>query len=166
MTKLRAPLSFALAVTRIAGVIGWAVAARVANRSERTIRLWSESDNKTTPTLEQAVKLDAAYRFAGGDGAPLLECYTLMLEIRMAGASACQAALVNDIATLTRETADAVATSLQVIQPGATPTAIYRAIAEAEDAAGAGSRLLARLKSFLPGNGAVFVKSGENHEKA
>ena len=42
MTKERAPLTFAQAVTRVAGLLGWEEAARVVERSERTLRLWSE----------------------------------------------------------------------------------------------------------------------------
>ncbi|MFT3967383.1 MAG: hypothetical protein QM690_16025 [Sphingobium sp.] len=160
MTKVRAPLSFGLAITRIAGLIGWKEAARLARRSPRTIRHWSDSEKKGTPTLEQAIALDAAYIAAGGEGAPILSAYAMQIDAALAMALACRTALVHDIAAATRETADAIAHSIQAAQPGSTPQAVYRAIAETEEGVGALHRVLARLKSFLPGNGAGMERAG------
>lgn len=162
MTKVRAPLSFSQAVTRVAGMIGWDEAARVTRRAMRTVRHWSESDRHGTPTLDQAFALDRAYLAAGGHGAPILECYARRLDVVLAQSVACKIALADDIALTARETADAISCSIHVTQPGASPTAIHRAIAETEEANGACTRLLGRLKSFLPGNGAGQDVSGDN----
>ncbi|HEX7856015.1 MAG TPA: hypothetical protein VF503_20220 [Sphingobium sp.] len=161
MTKPRAPLTFGLAITTIAGVIGWPEACRITKRANRTLRLWSETDKKGSPTLQQALALDAAYIAAGGERAPILESYALQIEVLLADSIACRLELAGDIAEASREAGEAIAFSIAVAQPGASPGAIHRAIAETEEAAGRFARLLARLKSFLPGNGAVQGLSGE-----
>lgn len=160
MTKVRAPLSFSQAITRVAGLIGWDEAARITRRAKRTVRYWSESDRHGTPTLDQAFALDRAYMAAGGDGAPILECYSRQLDVALTDALACKIALADDIATTARESADAISCSIYVTQPGASPTVIHRAIAETEEANVATTRLLGRLKSFLPGNGAGQAHPG------
>lgn len=161
MTKVRAPLSFALAITSICGLIGWTEAARITRRAVRSVRHWSDGDRNITPSLAQAIALDRAYIAAGGGFAPILESYARQLNVTLAPALACHAALGDDIAAVSRETADAIGASIQIIQPGASPTAVHRAIAETEEAGVHMTRLLGRLKSFLPGNGAALGRTGE-----
>jgi hypothetical protein len=160
VTKLREPLSFSLAITTIIGRVGWADAGRITRRANRTLRHWSESDRKGTPTLDQAIALDRAYIAAGGGYAPILESYARQLNVTLSASMACHAALGEDIAAASRETADAIGASIQIIQPGASPTAVHRAIAETEEAGVRLTRLLGRLKSFLPGNGVAQEYSG------
>lgn len=160
MTKLRAPLSFSLAITTLIGVIGWADAGRITRRANRTLRHWSESDRKGTPTLDQAIALDRAFIEAGGGYAPILESYARQLNVALAPSMACHAALGEDIAAVSRETADAIGASIQIIQPGASPTAVHRAIAETEEAGAKIARLLGRLRSFLPGTGSAGDSRG------
>lgn len=162
MTKARAPMTFSLAITRVAGLIGWEEAARLTDRSERTVRLWSESDNGPLPTLDQAIALDLAYIEAGGGEAPIVESYARQLDVALANAFACQRTLSEDVAEAARESGEAIACSLRVTQPGAKTSDIYLAIAETEQASGACIRLLARLKSFLPGNAAAQDNMGSN----
>jgi hypothetical protein len=154
MTKTRAPLSFSLAITTVAGVIGWQTAARITRRSVRTIRHWSESDKHGTPTLDQAIALDRAYVAAGGAMAPILASYMLQMDVAAVDPVACRTALAEDIALLSRETGDAISHCIQALQPGSTPAEIYRAIAETQEADAVIPRLLGRLKALLPGNGA------------
>lgn len=161
MTKIRAPLSFALAITTAVSVIGWDAAARITRRARRTVRHWSESDRNGTPTLDQAIALDRACMEAGGGFPPILESYARQLDVVLTPSMACRAALADDIAQVTQESADAISSSIQVIQSGASPTEIYHAIKETEEASGAMNRLLTRLKSFLPGNGAAQRITGE-----
>ncbi len=154
MTKTRAPLSFSLAITTVAGVIGWQTAARITRRSVRTIRHWSESDRHGAPTLDQAIALDRAYVAAGGAMAPILASYMLQMDVAAVDPVACRTALAEDIALLSRETGDAISHCIQALQPGSTPAEIYRAIAETQEADAVIPRLLGRLKALLPGNGA------------
>ncbi|WP_370170949.1 hypothetical protein [Sphingobium abikonense] len=154
MTKARAPLTFALAVHEITTVIGLANARRVTGRSKRTLQLWREGGHDATPSIAQAFALDRAYVDAGGDGLPpIVASYLRQIEAIMSDAQACRAALIDDIAFASRETADAVAACLPLTQPGASVTAIHHAIAEAEQGDAAIGRLIARLKSFLPTRG-------------
>lgn len=161
MTKVRAPLSFSLAITAVVSVIGWDQAATLTRRAKRTVRHWSESDRKGTPTLDQAIALDRAHMEAGGDFPPILESYARQLDVTLAQSLACRAALADDITALSKETADAIGSSIPVMQPGVSHTAIHRAIAETEEVSGAATRLLGRLKSFLPGNGVGQRAAGE-----
>ena len=153
MTKPRASLSFALAITSVVGLIGWTDAARITRRAVRSVRHWSDGDRNITPNLAQAIALDRAFIEAGGGYAPILESYARQLDVTLSASSACRAALGDDIAAFSRETADAIGASIQVIQPGASPTTVHRAIAETEEAGAKVARLLGRLRSFLPGTG-------------
>lgn len=160
MTKVRAPLTFSLAITTVVGLIGWEQAARITRRSKRAVRYWSESDKASMPTLDQAIALDRAFIEAGETFAPILESYARQLDIALSNTLACRAALADDIAQASLETADAISSSIHAMQHGASPTQIHHAIKETEEASGAVIRLLTRLKSFLPGNGAAHGKSG------
>ena len=162
MTKTRAPLSFALAIHEVTTVIGVATARRVTGRAKRTLQLWREGDQGATPSLAHAFALDHAYIQVGGEGLPpILASYLRQMEALMANPAACRIALIDDIARVARESAEALAASLALTQPGVSPTAIHHAIAEVEQGHAANGRLLARLKSFLPGNGAGRRKPGD-----
>lgn len=161
MTKLRAPVSFSLAITTVCGRIGWDAAAEITGRKVRTVRHWSESDNNGTPTLDQAIALDRAYVEAGGDHGPILSCYALQLDIAMVDAVACRAALADDVALFSRETGEAVGRCIQALAPGASPALIQAAILETEEADAVVPRLIGRLKALLPGNGAGREANGD-----
>lgn len=161
MTKARPALTFAQAITRIAGEIGWPRTAEIVGRAERTVRLWSEPDQGGTPTLEQALALDTAYVAAGGSGAPLLDSYALQMGVQVTADQACYRALAADLGRLAKEHGDATEATLAVLAPGVPETKIHRAIAEQEDVVSAGSAVIRRLKSFLSsGAGPVAGKDG------
>lgn len=161
MTKLRAPLSFSLAVTTVAGLIGWQEAARITGRAVRTVRHWSESDRHGVPTLDQAIALDSAFIAKGGGFAPILESYARQLDVAMVDVVGCRVGLAEDIAMASRETGDAIGHCIQALQPGATPAQIQRAIVETEEADALFPRLIGRLKALLPGTGAGHAARGE-----
>lgn len=150
MTKLRAPLTFPDAVTRIAGVLSFKGAADVARCSVRCVYDWADPDSRSGPRLAQSLALDAAYRNAGGEGSPILEAYAFLLDVRITAAAADHGALSGDLATVARECGEAIASGIAVTQPGAGPSSIHHAMVEAEQARGALGAMLQRLKSFLP----------------
>jgi hypothetical protein len=150
MTKLRAPLTFAQGVTRIAGLLGWDEAARIVGRRERAVRLWSEPDKSCGCTLDQARNLDAAYRAAGGEGAPLLEAYAFQLEVQAAAEDSSRRELADGIQEVTRESSEAIASSVAILDPAATPAEIHRALAHADEARGAIVKLRRQISFFLP----------------
>lgn len=161
MTKVRAPLTFSRAISTVAGHVGWARAAELSGRAERTVQLWSESDKKGTPSLDQAIALDREFIEQGGGFAPILESYARQLEVALTDTLACRVALGEDIALATRETGEALSYCIQAMRPDATPAVIHRAIMETEQADAAFPRLLGRLRSLLPGNGAARKATGE-----
>ncbi|WP_156680048.1 hypothetical protein [Sphingomonas profundi] len=146
MTKLRAPLSFDLAITRIAGLLGWDGAASVVGQAERTVRNWSDPDTTARIPLEDALRLDAAYRAAGGQAAPLLECYQLRLDIATAAARGDQAELLAATAMVAKESGEAIAAIIRASQPGATADERARARLEGEEAVGAITNTLSMLR--------------------
>jgi len=161
MTKPRAPLSFSLAIRQIIELIGCPAAARATRRAVRTVLHWSESDRSSLPRLDRAIALDRAFLAAGGGYPPILASYARQLEIDMADLLACPTALTDAIALAARETGEAVSASIHVTLSGASAAAINLAIAETEEGMGSLTGLLARLKSFLPGNGARRNQSGD-----
>ncbi|WP_174297233.1 hypothetical protein [Sphingomonas bacterium] len=80
MTKARHPVSIERALCRISGILDWPEMGRIVSRDARTVRAWSEPDRQIGPTLHHAILLDAAYRRAGGKGAPLHEAFGYLVE--------------------------------------------------------------------------------------
>jgi hypothetical protein len=129
MTKLRPPLSFDQAVTRIAGLLGWEACGALVGRSARAVRAWSDPDADAAPSIEQALILDVAYRAAGGEGAPIFEVYAAKLDLDAQAATASRA-LPDLAATAAKENGEALAALTLASQPGA-PLAV-RAVAKRE----------------------------------
>jgi len=129
MTKLRPPLSFDQAITRIAGVLGWEGAAALVGRSARAVRAWSDPDADASPCIEHALILDLAYRAAGGEGSPLFEVYAARLDLEASRATASRA-LPDLTAAAARESGEAIGALTLASQPGA-PLAV-RAAAQRE----------------------------------
>lgn len=150
MTKARTPLTTADAMTRVAGLLGWAEVARIASRSNRCVRNWSDPDHDTSAPIDTARNLEVAYRAAGGEGSPFLEAFAHQVDQQLAAVTACQTALVADCADVSRETGEAIAFSLVLAQPGASPRDALRALAEVEQAETKIRGLVRRISSFLP----------------
>lgn len=165
MTELRPPFTFADAMTRVAGVVTWKIAARIAGRTERAVRYWSQARSKTTPTLTQALALDAAYRERGGDGAPFMDTYAYLLDVVIERREACRRQLADEIAVAAQEGGEALANAIRVTATNASPRDIMRALADAEQAGTAWARICRRLTSFLPtGTGPLIGNTGGLHE--
>lgn len=161
MTKLRAALSFGLAIRTVVDLVGTKRAAHIVRRAVRTIQHWSDSDRRGLPTLDQAIALGRAFIAAGGGYAPILESYQRQIETSLGNQVACRAALADDIALASRETGDALGHCIQALQPGATRAVIHRAILETEEVDALIPRLLGRLTALLPGNGIGAEATGE-----
>lgn len=165
MTHLRQPFTFADATSLVADRLGWAVCAKIARRSQRTVRLWSEPGCDTTPTIRQALRLDAAYRLAGGAGAPFLDAYRHKLEAAIGQQAACTIALAEEAGRVAVEVGEAVAASIVLTIPGASPRDIDRALAEAQEAQTVVGALVRRLSSFLPSKMCLAAgKAGGTHQ--
>lgn len=158
MTKVRAPLTFENALTKVAGVIGWAEAARICGFAENTVRNWSDHDTTAKLPLEAAFRLDVAFQVGGGEGAPFHECYATRLDAELLAASPCRYALLAGVAKAAREGGEAIQATIAAARPGAGPADVLIAEREIEEAIAAKNSILATLRAFaktLTGRGDV-----------
>ncbi|WP_443750362.1 hypothetical protein [Asticcacaulis solisilvae] len=114
MTKQRHPMTAYRALARIAGEIGWDGAAAVLKKSESTIRKYADPDTEREISLQDAMRLDLAFRRAGGDGAPLYEAYTARLELDQVEDDDSPENLVRVTRTALRESTEAVEAALDL----------------------------------------------------
>ena len=119
MTKRRPPLSFELALTKVAGLIGWPAVAAIVGHGERAVRNWSDPDAAAGIRMDAAERLDIAYQEAGGSGAPFLECYATRLKSAMTDAFGSAEAIAVAAARAAKECGEGVAASIAASQPGA-----------------------------------------------
>lgn len=152
MTKLRTPRTWADATHRVGDTIGYDVAANAVGKSESLIRQWSNPDSDKRPSIDQALTLDAAYLAAGGEEPPHLQAFEFQLGAATDRKAACSRALAAEVATIARETGDAVAAAMVLITSTASNRDVHRAFAEAQELARAADALLRRVASFLPSN--------------
>ena len=151
MTKLRAPLTAQLALTRIAGVLSWERCGEVTGRSARTVLDWSDPDTSAGISLDAATLLDLEYHAAGGEGFPLFEWYTLKLQVERAGAEACRQQLLQAIGRAAKETGEATAAGLAAASAGASQADLILAERETEESIAALTRTLSQLRALRPG---------------
>lgn len=116
--KLRHPATLAYAVTRIVDAIGVEAAAAAVGRSGKLVYHWVDPDAEAKPSLEQGVKLDAAF-LAAGHGttpaeAPIAAWYLAELdrEARVASLAPSPLARVATIAAEAGDVAHAVSEAL------------------------------------------------------
>jgi hypothetical protein len=150
MTKLRPALSFENALTKVAGLIGWPAAAAIIGKSTRLVRRWSDPDATAKISLDRALRLDVAFRLAGGDGAPFLECYALRVEADTYGAPT--KALLDAAAIAVKESGEAFAATITAALPGATQADVAIAERELEQSIGAQTNTLAALRNGRRGD--------------
>lgn len=151
MTKLRAPLTHARAVTRIAKFITKAVAAQVVDKSERTIDYWCDPDHPKCPTLREGVLLDAEWIRRGGRGAPLMEAHSAILTASCDRQKADRGLFAETCADANEEFGEAMSANFMVLATlDGTPcvTAVSHAIEQTEEAYSATGQVLALLTSF------------------
>jgi hypothetical protein len=140
MTKLRPALSVYRALSRIADVIGWDGCAAVCGKSEWTMRKYADPDAEREITLRDAIRLDLAFRRAGGEDVPLFQAYALRLELdERRDTDGCFIGLARDAA---RESGEAIDALLGLTSGGNARAALK----EVEDAHAAFGKTIAALK--------------------
>lgn len=145
MTKERRPLTPYRALARIADLLGWDGCAEVIGKSEWSVRKFSDPDAGRAISFQDAIRLDAAYRRAGGDGAPLFECYAARVDL-LAGGDCAQAACILDASgKAAKETGEALGAAMSAASSAHDPAARLRAIVEVEE----GLEALQALRSKL-----------------
>lgn len=151
MTKLRPPLSFEDGLTRIAGLIGWTALARAMACDERTARAWSDPDSSRKVSMEDGLRADAAYRRAGGEGAPMLEAYALRLDIAARALPATAEQILLATARCAKEDGEAICALAHAALPGAGPADVALAIREGRQSIDAMTSALALLEGSAGG---------------
>lgn len=146
MTKLRRPMTPYRALSRIADVLGWDGCANVVEKSEWTVRKLSDPDTGRDISLQDAIRLDRAYRRAGGVGAPLFEAYAAALELGGNGADQRRAELVAASSIAVKETGEAISAALAAATTAEDPATRLRAINEVEEGMQAFQALLISLR--------------------
>lgn len=137
MTKVRAPCSAELALTRVAGIIGWDKVSEISGQAERTLRRWSDPEEAPAAgdaiSFELGCRLDAAYREAGGQGSPFLHCFSARVELASLAALGDRADLAVAAAILAKESGEAVRATIIASLPGSTPGDLRNAARELEE---------------------------------
>lgn len=149
MTIPRKPTTFARALHEIAGLLGWDGCAEVLGKTESHVRKLGAPDTEREISLRDAVRLDIAYRAAGGDGAPLLECYALKLDLQVPTRPADTSAMLTSAATAAKESGEAVAAAIDFAGRMKDPQARATAMREIEEAITANMRLLTRIAATV-----------------
>lgn len=145
MTIPRKPTTFARALTEVAMLLGWDECAEVLGKSESHVRKLGAPDTERELSLRDAVRLDAAYRRRGGEGAPLLECYALKLDLRVPTQAASPDCMLTGSAKAAKESGEAVAAAIELAGNTSDPGARLRAVREVEEAITEFTRLLTRI---------------------
>lgn len=159
MTALRDPNGCGHAIRRIVVQLGSVeTVAAIVGRKVGCVTDWASDTRTACPSWAQAVALDAAYRAAGGEGAPLYEAYGAQLDLRFNDLTACHAALATNLAEASREWGEAIGAATLLAVPGFSPNQALTADIELDQAETRLKRLRRLVKRFLPG--AVSGKPG------
>lgn len=144
MTRLRQPLTFARALTRIADLLGWDGCAAACGKSESLLRKLGAPDTERTISLQDALRLDGAYLRAGGNEPPLLQCYTLLLDISTGGRDDGDS-LLNATSQAAHESGEALAASIRAATGQSQSRDTATAFGEVEQAIDALQAVLRKL---------------------
>ena len=144
MTKLKPPLTEGDALDRISTFLdGRANAASIAGRSASHLAKWANPDMEDSTPLAIVVKLERAYRAAGGIGSPLLEYALAQVELGAAEAIAEDIEVHRLAVDINRAAGEANAELAELTLPGVTDNDFV----EAEQAS---KRLYQKLSTLLP----------------
>jgi hypothetical protein len=153
MTKVRLPLTPYRALARIAELLGWDGCASVLGNSEWTVRKWSDPDAEREISFQDAMRLDAAFMRAGGEGAPLYECYAARIDLLARDDGSDSSKLLAAASRAAKELAEAVSASIDAAAQGGNKALCRRAITEAEEGMEALQALFFSLKRLAASGG-------------
>jgi hypothetical protein len=148
VTKLRQPLTFENALTKVASEIGWATVAQIVGQAETTVRNWSDPDTTARITLEAAFRLDAEWRQRVGEGAPFITCYAARLDADSRDVLADRDALLSEAAIVARDSGQAAGSAIAAAKIGASESDLVVAERDLERAIGADAAALACVRQL------------------
>lgn len=170
MTKLRPACSFEDALGRIGTGIRFEVAGRIVGRSASTLRTWTDPDVEPQAgdmiTLNMAKNLDAAYRSAGGQGSPLLDCFATLVDLEFLAACPDAVAIATSTSTAVKESGEALSAAVAASLPGASDAALALAERELQQSIDAHRHTLAQVQARRKARGEVQSPGGENQGHA
>jgi len=146
MTKRRAPLTYELALTKVAGLIGWPRTAEILGFAERTVRNWSDPDTSAEIRAGAMEQLDIEYQQAGGAGAPFLEVYATRLKTALANTLGSAEAIAAATEIAAKESGEAVAAAIRAARPDANDADYASAERELEESIAAKTVALAAIR--------------------
>jgi hypothetical protein len=126
-------------------VLGWDGCAEVVAKKETTLRKYSDPDTGRELSLRDAIRLDTAYRRAGGLGAPLFEAYATGVEMGFPADQGNEDDLISAVANASKETGEAIAAALMAAQSG-DPVLLAMGIKEAGEGVEALTTMLHQLQ--------------------
>lgn len=150
MTKLRQPLTQYRALETVAELLGWETCAEIVELSLSMTRKLGDPDTGRELKYRDAIRLDVAFRQAGGTGAPFFDCFGARLGIDTAPAPGCSFGLLAASGAAAKESGEALAAAIEAAH-STDPATRQRAIREAEEGVQAFVTLLNNLKSQTPG---------------
>lgn len=148
MTIPRRPVTFERALAQIADLLGWDGCAEVLGKSESHVRKLGAPDTEREISLRDAVRLDDAWQRAGGEGAPLIECYALKLGMGALVFPANTNRILARAERAAKENGEAVAAAISLATRTGDPAARLNAIREIEEAIQESTRLLAGIMAM------------------
>ncbi len=132
MTKPRIPLTAHSALLEIVKVLGYDGCAEVSGIREWALRKMSDPDTGREISLRGAMRLDAAFRRAGGNGAPLFEAYAAFLDLDQVEPDSAEHLMLLS-GEVSKEVGEAVAAALASASRANCPATRARAIDEARE---------------------------------
>ncbi|SEM73015.1 hypothetical protein SAMN05192583_1020 [Sphingomonas gellani] len=149
MTKERAPVTIENTLYRVLGELTIELAAETTGRAESYLRALSDPDKRERLTIEDAIKLDLAWRAGGREGFPLYETFGRIIESEAAERFADADALGLLTQDYARESGEATAWLIAAMQPGASLDTLRRALKECEEADTACTPAIANLRDRI-----------------
>lgn len=150
MTKVRKPLTQHSAMVKVADLLGWDTCADIIDMSESMTRKLGDPATGRELKYRDAIRLDVAYREAGGNSSPFLECFAARVGFDGDGIDPQDACIIKSSSEAARETGEALSAALKAIA-SCDPNLLAAAVTEAEQGVQAMFELLHNLKLKLPG---------------
>lgn len=145
MTKLRTPLTPHAALLEIVKVLGFDGCAEVSGINHWALRKMSDPDAGREISLRAAMRLDAAYRREGGNGAPLFESYAAFLDLDQTEPENPEQLMLLS-GEVSKEVGEAISAALACASRADCPATRARAIDEAREGLGKMQALVASLE--------------------
>lgn len=146
MTKLRRPLTPHSALLEIVDLLGYDGCAEVTGKKEWSLRKLGDPDTGRDISFGDAMRLDVAFRRAGGTSAPFLECFAGRLGVELADEDDREKCLIAATSRAAKEAGEAISAALDAAARTNDPAAHLRAVNETREGLEAMQSLVCSLE--------------------